>query len=685
MGRWNAAMFGLLVALASPGVLAEEPRTLAVLEFADQAGLSQYEIEALSDEVREAALVLGREGLRVMTRESMLVMLPPGTTLAECQGAQCEVEMGRKVGADLVVAGTVGRFAGQLEVRLKAFDTRTAALLGACSASGADLAEIRRRMRAEAEALFRRILSGTVSGGGTRGGEAEVETLIARPEAPRGVSVEDEGTGLLFVQTEPPKATVFLDGRDLGPAPVQVEAPVGRRTLRAEMGRLWHPAVQAVDLTPRGAKVTLRLAPAHGTLVVESDPPGAEVFLDGEPVGRTPWQDPRRASGEYRVRVVLEGYLPREDRVRVEDGGMARHAVRLGRNQGALDVQSDPPGAAIHVNDRPTGRVTPAVIPEVPAGPALVRATLPGHRDAVEKVEVVRDQTREVRLRLEPRLAVLTVTSRDPSGTPCSGTLRIGGREVGETPWRGEVTATVRQEIEVQCGDLSGKTEVTLAEGAREAVEVVAGPRTGRLSVRTVDSEGRPCRGSVAIDGRSLGESPWTGEVVAAVPHRVEAACGDEKGAADALVPKGGEASVEVRMRPGPPVRFPVTLGVSEGFLRADDRTLRTKVGIDLSAGLAFRKASWIRIETELGWMVEDPMSVHLRLALQWYFGTFPMYLRTGISGLVHPLRRAGFWFGLGGDVPLPRRWYLRLAMEPTVFSASLVPVEFRLGVGRLF
>jgi hypothetical protein len=129
-------------------------RMIAVLEFTNEAALSGFEVEALSDDVRGAALVLPRDRYIVMTRESMMMMLPPGTDLAQCSEGQCEVEAGRKVGADLVAAGRIGKFADELEVRVKLFDTHSAALLGQVSATGKDLKGLRRELVPAVEELF---------------------------------------------------------------------------------------------------------------------------------------------------------------------------------------------------------------------------------------------------------------------------------------------------------------------------------------------------------------------------------------------------------------------------------------------------------------------------------------------------------------------------------------------------
>jgi len=127
---------------------------VAVLELTGEVNLTTFEYESLTDDVRGAALALPPEQFLIMTRESMLAMLPPGTDLAQCSEGQCEVEAGRRVGADLVVAGAVWWFAGDLSVSLKLFDTASAALLAQKTASGASLAEARDRLNQAALALF---------------------------------------------------------------------------------------------------------------------------------------------------------------------------------------------------------------------------------------------------------------------------------------------------------------------------------------------------------------------------------------------------------------------------------------------------------------------------------------------------------------------------------------------------
>ena len=126
--RWPVAL--CLMALCWPiTAQAADRRLVAVLEFANQAELHEREIAYVTDLVRESSLRLPRAKYRIMTRENILEMLPPGVDLASCEGS-CEVETGRNLGADYVITGSVVRFGGQLRISMKLYATRSAELLG---------------------------------------------------------------------------------------------------------------------------------------------------------------------------------------------------------------------------------------------------------------------------------------------------------------------------------------------------------------------------------------------------------------------------------------------------------------------------------------------------------------------------------------------------------------------------
>ena len=125
-----------LVAAASAHA---ESRSLAVLEFRNKlAGQDLAAVDAgyLADQVRTAALGAA-PSLRVITKENLIVLLKAtGKDLDNCEG-ECEVETGRRIGADLVVSGELLKFGSSFKLDMRLHDTQEGRLLSGATASGA--------------------------------------------------------------------------------------------------------------------------------------------------------------------------------------------------------------------------------------------------------------------------------------------------------------------------------------------------------------------------------------------------------------------------------------------------------------------------------------------------------------------------------------------------------------------
>ena len=105
-----------------------------------------------------------------------------------------------------------------------------------------------------------------------------------------------------------PNAQVFLDGQLAGPAPlVKDDLAVGTHyvTVQAPGYRDW---VRNVNLEA-GAQVELsaELVPV-AVLRVRSNVDGAHIFLDGDAIGRTPFESSSAPAGDHQLEVRLEGY-----------------------------------------------------------------------------------------------------------------------------------------------------------------------------------------------------------------------------------------------------------------------------------------------------------------------------------------------------------------------------------------
>ncbi len=100
-------------------------------------------------------------------------------------------------------------------------------------------------------------------------------------------------------------------------------------------------------------------------------------------------------------------------------------------------------------------------------------------------------------------------------------------------------------------------------------------------------------------------------------------------------------------------------------------------------AGLRFKALPWLRPDLGVAVGVESPIQFVLAPGIRWHTGVF--YVRTALAAMVAPETAAGFLGALGADIPLGHGWFLPVEAGVTVWSAKVMPVDFRLGVGYVF
>jgi len=166
---------------------------------------------------------------------------------------------------------------------------------------------------------------------------------------------------------------------------------------------------------------------ATGDLQIVSVPSGAEVFLDGQKVGETPWES-RMAARTYQIVLRKTGYAEHLGSIEVQPDARVTYPVELSSERGRLQVSSDPPLAAVILDGQFIGR-TPLNLNDVPAGEHTVALELPGHRLWQTAVRVDPLEPARLEAALVGEQGSLRVTSE-----PAGAHVFIDGVERGQTP-----------------------------------------------------------------------------------------------------------------------------------------------------------------------------------------------------------------------------------------------------------
>ena len=143
---------------------------------------------------------------------------------------------------------------------------------------------------------------------------------------------------ILRVVTTPPGATVTVDGKSLGPTPIDRAVDGGQRTVRVVLDG-FEPIERVVTLSPahtRAAPYVLELslekAVPRGDLELTVTPAGSEVFIDGKLQGKSPLGGPLRlTAGLHEVEVrPAGGGEPYKEMVAIEANSTVRTEIAVG-------------------------------------------------------------------------------------------------------------------------------------------------------------------------------------------------------------------------------------------------------------------------------------------------------------------------------------------------------------------
>jgi hypothetical protein len=146
-----AALVTVAALAASPARAAD--RYLAVLEFSGSS--DRFVLEALAERARSVASDALRGSYLVITRDNVVSLLRQNRVSCDALDASCSVDLGRAVGADLVLSGRIRPVEDRLEVGLQLHETVSGALVASDGASVATPMEALDRVESLSRSVLR--------------------------------------------------------------------------------------------------------------------------------------------------------------------------------------------------------------------------------------------------------------------------------------------------------------------------------------------------------------------------------------------------------------------------------------------------------------------------------------------------------------------------------------------------
>jgi len=205
-----------------------------------------------------------------------------------------------------------------------------------------------------------------------------------------GHPVPAAGRGAIHVVTDVIGATAKLHG-PAGNVLSKCETPCSFNNLRPERYSLevqkdgYQPLQTALQIKGDEAQdQKLKLEPLAKGIFISTQPPGADVFINGaKQAGQTPVVLPL-APGQYNLVLRMQGYEPYSGSIQVKDIQTQLNVELIERSATHVawaQVNSNPKGAEIIVDGNSTGQFTPSRI-QVPTGLHTVTLKLNGYQPA---------------------------------------------------------------------------------------------------------------------------------------------------------------------------------------------------------------------------------------------------------------------------------------------------------------
>jgi formylglycine-generating enzyme required for sulfatase activity len=561
-------------------------KKVAVLELVNKAGITDDEAYFLTDKVRRTAsgtLPVGQ--FTIMTSENIQELLPPGKDLAKCTDAQCEVEIGRNIGAEYIVTGEIIRYAGKLRVQVKVHHVPTGHFLGSADTQAGDLEQQESMLSSISATMMNKVLSHAgVTAPSQRGGGA-VFVAPTQPSTPRGAAevrtlppteqppATATGPAGLYITSNPPGADVYLGQTKAGttsPAFQKVNLQAGTNVRVTLKMNLYHDVSFDVALKPGVMKFEgVELKPAFGSLKIESEPSGAEVYIGGEKVGTTPFSEQRYPSGKYLVNVKKHLFYDAVFSMNLESGSSIVKNFELKPAFGSLKIDSEPTGANVYIAGDSVGK-TPFSNLRYPSGQYLVTIKKEWYLPIEDQQIIVGDgQATSKVFTLSQDFGTLDVAS-DPSGAE----VTLDGKNLGITPGSWRVPPVQNGKVEVVLAKHHGKSfEITIDRD--QTVKITAEQATLQAKVGSLQIYADPPEpgAKVFVDGKEIGTAPATVSALIEGVHTVKIKADQKEGMETVSIAEGQTAVVTIKLKNRGLVSIPggwFVIGCSTGDSKCD-------------------------------------------------------------------------------------------------------------------
>ncbi len=256
--------------------------------------------------------------------------------------------------------------------------------------------------------------------------------------------------GLVLVHSTPSEADIEIKGAHRGTTPTLIsDLPIGRYRARLSKPGFIAKEVEMNIEDRSPLKLDVVLTSDSASLALDSEPPGADVTLNGVARGETPCSVERIPSGDATLELSLAGFEPYSESLKLSAGESQTITAVLKPIPSDLEIVSIPAGARIYVNNQFRGK-GPVSMTNLEPGTYRIRAELPAHEIMLRNVEIGRAQNIVEEFRLLRNAGGIAITTE-----PADVDVLLDGKNIGFTATDTNRTDRVSEPLSVDlipCG-----------------------------------------------------------------------------------------------------------------------------------------------------------------------------------------------------------------------------------------
>ncbi|MEX2130445.1 MAG: PEGA domain-containing protein, partial [Pseudohongiellaceae bacterium] len=261
---------------------------------------------------------------------------------------------------------------------------------------------------------------------------------------------------------------VQIDGVDMGAAPLtDLELEAGNHEVMVSKER-YRSNSETIAVEGRSLRETFEfeLEPAWATVTLGSNPPGAEVLVDGALVGVTPLAA-EILEGEREITLKLAGYKAWQEEFEIRAANdFSVQDVVLEPADGLVFIRSNPSDASVTIDGEFKGN-TPLEVALPPGDHYTVTLFKAGYESGSQSIRTEPDQETVVNLSLQPVMASVVIQAQ-----PTDAQLYVNGELRGSANQKLELMA-VAQQIEIRkSGYVPYTTVFTSRPGLDQVINV---------------------------------------------------------------------------------------------------------------------------------------------------------------------------------------------------------------------